>query len=703
MNLLKKASRHSDLVAAAAVVLVVAMMVIPLPPFLLDLLITLNISAALMIVVATLYVPRALDFSSFPSLLLLTTLFRLAINISVTRLILLHGDAGHVVTAFGEFVVGGNVVVGLVIFLILIVIQFVVITNGAGRVAEVGARFTLDAMPGKQMAIDADLNTGQITDEEARRRRSEISQEADFYGAMDGASKFVKGDAMAGILITGINLIGGIVIGVAQQGMPFGEAAQHFSLLTVGDGLCAQIPALLISVATGILVTRSASEKDLGSDVAGQILEQRKAPLVAGVVIMAFALVPALPKIPFLVIGGLFFAVGWSLRKQPNKAQREAAAKAAPATQGELPAAAPRDAALDALALDPLELAIGFGLVPMVDQQAGGTLLQRVGTIRRQIASELGMVIPPVRIRDDVGLDSHEYVMRVRGTEVARGGIMAGHHLAMDPGDAMGQLPGIPTTEPAFGLPAVWVAEAGRAEAEALGWTVVDPESVVVTHLTETIRVHASELLTRQETRQLLDQLKEVNAAVVDEVVPDVLSVGEIQRVLQALLREGVSVRDLGAIVEAIGDKARLTRDVAMLAEYARQALGRTIVAPYVDGENTLRAIALDPSLEQEIAEALVQTADGEFLAMDPMRAHALVDLCAEQVEHALALGGRPVMLCSARVRRHLRRLWEQRIPQLAVCSYNEIAPGVSVETVGVLDAGSIAAKQGVAAMAMAG
>jgi flagellar biosynthesis protein FlhA len=702
MNLLKKASRYSDLIAAGAVVLVVAMMVIPLPAFILDLLITLNISAALMIVVATLYVPRALDFSSFPSLLLLTTLMRLAINISVTRLILLEGDAGHVVTAFGEFVVGGNVVVGLVIFLILVVIQFVVITNGAGRVAEVGARFTLDAMPGKQMAIDADLNTGQITDEEARRRRAEISQEADFYGAMDGASKFVKGDAMAGILITGINLIGGIVIGVMQMGMPFGEAAQHFSLLTVGDGLCAQIPALLISVATGILVTRSNSDGDLGSDVAGQILEQRKAPLVAGVVIMAFGLVPALPTLPFLLIGGMFFAVGWTLRKAPNKAARaaESAATAAAAPVGEL--AAPRDAALDALTLDPLELAIGFGLVPMVDQQAGGTLLQRVGTIRRQIASELGMVIPSVRIRDEVGLDSHEYVMRVRGTEVARGGVMPGHHLAMDPGDAMGQLPGIPTTEPAFGLPAVWIPESGRAEAEALGWTVVDPESVVVTHLTESIRVNAADLLTRQETRQLLDQLKEVNAAVVDEVVPDVLSVGEIQRVLQALLREGVSIRDLGAVVEAIGDKARLTRDVAMLAEYARQALGRTIVAPYLDSENTLRAIALDPALEQEIAESLVQTADGEFLAMDPVRAHGLVDASSEQVEHALAHGGRPVMLCSARVRRHLRRLFEQRLPQLAVCSYNEIAPGVSVETIGVLDPTSLGARDAANAVAMA-
>jgi flagellar biosynthesis protein FlhA len=693
------ARRYADLLAAGAVVLVVVMMVVPLPPFLLDLAITLNISVALMIVVATLYVPRALDFSSFPSLLLLTTLFRLAINVSVTRLILLHGDAGHVVEAFGNFVVGGSVVVGLVVFLILIVIQFVVITNGAGRVAEVGARFTLDAMPGKQMAIDADLNTGQITDEEARRRREEIAQEANFYGAMDGASKFVKGDAMAGILITGINLLGGIVIGVVMQGMPFSEAAQHFSLLTIGDGLCAQIPALLISVATGILVTRSAGEEDLGNTVAGQILDQRKAPLVAGAVVTAFALVPGLPKIPFLLIGAAFFAVGWARKDAPTRREREAAqlaaAAAVPMPNGGELGAGSRDAALDALALDPLELAIGFGLVPLVDAGTG-TLLQRVGTIRRQIAAELGMVIPSVRIRDDIALDSHEYVMRVRGTEVARGGLMPGHHLAMDPGDAMGQLPGIPTTEPAFGLPAVWIADGGRAEAEALGWTVVDGESVIVTHLTETIRAHAADLLTRQETRQLLDQLKEVNAAVVDEVVPDALSVGEIQRVLQSLLREGVSIRDLGAIVEAVGDKARLTRDPAMLAEYARQALGRTIVAPSLDAEGVLRAIALDPALEQEVAEALVQTADGEFLALDPSRAARLVDACAELTEALLARGGRPVLLCSARVRRHLRRLTEQRLPQLAVCSYNEIVPGVSVETLAVLDAAALAGGPGV-------
>ena len=685
--LMTRMGGYADLMAAGAVVLVVVMMIVPLPPIVLDLAITLNIAIALAIVVATLYVPRALDFSSFPSLLLLTTLFRLAINVSVTRLILLEGDAGHVVEAFGSFVVGGNVVVGLIVFLILVVIQFVVITNGAGRVAEVGARFTLDAMPGKQMAIDADLNTGQITDEEARKRRAEVAQEADFYGAMDGASKFVKGDAIAAILITLINLIGGIIVGVMQQGMAFGEAAQHFSLLTVGDGLCAQIPALLVSVATGILVTRSASEKDLGNDIAGQILDQRRAPLVAGVVICAFALVPALPKLPFLVIGAGFFAVGWMLRNEPTRVQREEnervrAAQAAATAPNELAPA--RDAAIEALSLDPLELAIGFGLVPLVEQ-GGGSLLGRVGTIRRQIAAELGMVIPPVRIRDDVSLDSHEYVMRVRGVDVARGGVMAGHHLAMDPGDAMGQLAGVPTTEPAFGLPAVWILDASRAEAEALGWTVVDAESVLVTHLTETIRSHAADLLTRQETRQLLDQLKEHNAAVVDEVVPDVLSVGEIQRVLQGLLREGVSIRDLGAIVEGVGDKARLTRDPAMLAEYARQALGRTIVAPYLDSEATLRAITLDPALEQEVADGLVQTADGEFLALDPARAQALLDACAQQVDHALMLGGRPVLLCSARVRRHLRRLCEQRLPQLAVCSYNEVVSGVSVEAVGVV------------------
>ena len=686
-SLLKSLSKYSDLIAAGVVVLVVVMMIVPLPPMLLDLMITLNISVALAVVVTTLYLPRPLDFSAFPSLLLLTTLFRLAINVSVTRLILLHGDAGNVVSAFGNFVVGGNVVVGLVIFTVLVVIQFVVITNGAGRVAEVGARFTLDAMPGKQMAIDADLNAGQITEEEARRRRQDISKEADFYGAMDGASKFVKGDAIAAVLITLINLIGGIIVGVLMQKMPFGEAIHHFSLLTVGDGLCAQIPALLISVATGIIVTRAASDKDLGSDIASQIGGQQKAPMVAGAVIMAFALVPGLPKIPFLLIGGLFFFLGRAMGQNRDAAAAVVAAEEEAARALPPPPVSHHDQALEALSLDALELSIGFGLVPLVDGSNGGSLLQRVGAVRRQIAVEVGTIIPSVRIHDEIGLQSHEYVMKVRGTIVARGQILAGHQLALDPGDAVGQLDGIPTTEPAFGLPAVWITDAARSEAEALGYTVVDAESVIVTHLTETIRRHVAELLTRQDTRALLDRLKEVNAAVVEEVVPDLLSVGELQRVLQSLLREGVSIRDLGAIVESSGDRARITRDPELLAEYARQALGRTIISAYLDDDQRLRAISLDPVVEQEVSESIAQTAEGEYLAMDPSRAHALVLSLSQQVDAASARGGRPVLLCSSRVRRHLRRLVEQALPQLSVCAYNEIAPGISVETIGVVSA----------------
>ncbi len=683
-SFLKRALTHTDMLAALSVVLVVTMLVVPLPPALLDLLITINISAALTIVVATMYQSRSLDFASFPSLLLLTTMFRLAINVSVTRLILTTGDAGSVVKSFGEFVVGGNVIVGLVIFLILIVIQFVVVTNGAGRVAEVGARFTLDAMPGKQMAIDADLNAGLITDEQARTRRAEISSEADFYGAMDGASKFVKGDALAAVIIVFINLVGGIIVGVAQHGMSFQEAAHQFSLLTVGDGLAAQIPALLISVATGIIVTRAASDKDLGSDIATQILKQRKAPMVAAAAIGGFALIPGLPKLPFLFIAAIFGAIAWAVRNgMPGEEKETEEPKAAALT----PASEP----ISEVGVDALELAIGFGLVPLVDSGSGGSgpgsLLRRVSMVRRQIATELGIVIPRVRIHDELGMESHEYVIKIRGSEVTRGRIMPGHLLAMNPGDALGSLSGIPTREPAFGLEAVWVHESGRAEAESLGYTVVDPESVIVTHLTETIRSHAAELLSRQDVRALLDRLKETNAAVVDEVVPEMLSLGEIQRVLQSLLAEGVAIRDLGTIVEAIGDKARTTRDTSLLSEYARQALGRAITAPHLDEQLRLQAITLDPAIEQEVSTSITQTTDGEYLAMEPTRAQAIVTALRGQVEHATARGARPVLLCSARIRRHLRRLIAQAQPHLAVCSYNEIAPGVDVETVGVIHA----------------
>jgi flagellar biosynthesis protein FlhA len=695
-NGLRRMLRHTDLLAAVAVVLVVTMLVVPLPSELLSLLITLNIAGALTIVCATMYLGKALDFAAFPSLLLLTTMFRLAINVSVTRLILTSGDAGSVVKSFGEFVVSGNVVVGLVIFLILVVIQFVVVTNGAGRVAEVGARFTLDAMPGKQMAIDADLNAGLITDQQARDRRSEIAREADFYGAMDGASKFVKGDAMAALIITGINLVGGIVVGMLQRHLGFSEATHEYSLLTVGDGLAAQIPALLISVATGIIVTRAASDRDLGSDIANQILGQRKAPLVAAGAIGLFALIPGLPKLPFLLIAGIFGAIAWAVRNgMPGATDAEAAASAA-AAKAALPKAG--DEPMSEVGIDALELAIGFGLVPLVDAGSSGgssSLLRRVSQIRRQIAGDLGLVVPPVRIHDELGMESHEYMVKVRGSEVTRGRIMPGHLLAMDPGDAAGKLQGIPTREPAFGLEAVWIGESARGEAEALGYTVVDAESVIVTHLTETIRSHAAELLTRQDVRALLDRLKETNAAVVEEVVPDALSLGEIQRVLQSLLAEGVPIRDLGTIVEAIGDKARTTRDTSLLSEYARQALGRAITAPHLDERLRLQAITLDPAIEQEVSTSITQTTDGEYLAMDPPRAQAIVTALRAQVEHATAMGahggqggGRgPVLLCSARIRRHLRRLIAQAQPHLAVCSYNEIAPGIDVETIGVIHA----------------
>jgi flagellar biosynthesis protein FlhA len=682
---LRRLMPHADMLAAVAVVLVVTMLVVPLPAALLDLMITINIAAALTVVAATMYLGRALDFASFPSLLLLTTMFRLAINVSVTRLILTTGDAGSVVKSFGEFVVGGNVVVGLVIFLILVVIQFVVVTNGAGRVAEVGARFTLDAMPGKQMAIDADLNAGLITDEQARGRRKEIAQEADFYGAMDGASKFVKGDAMAAVIITAINLIGGIIVGMLQHHLGFGEATHQYSLLTVGDGLAAQIPALLISVATGIIVTRAASDRDLGSDIAHQILGQKKAPLVAAGAIGGFALIPGLPKLPFLAIAAIFGAVGWAVRDGLPGVKAKEVEDAAAAKAAALPR--PGEEPMGEVGVDALELAIGFGLVPLVDGGSGGSLLRRVSMIRKQIASELGLVIPPVRIHDELGMESHEYVLKVRGSEVTRGRIMPGHLLAMDPGDASGTLQGIPTREPAFGLEAMWVHESGRAEAESLGYTVVDAESVIVTHLTETIRSHSAELLTRQDVRALLDRLKETNAAVVEEVVPDALSLGEIQRVLQSLLAEGVPIRDLGTIVEAIGDKARTTRDTSLLSEYARQALGRAITAPHLDEQLRLQAITLDPAIEQEVSTSITQTTDGEYLAMDPPRAQAIVTALRAQVEHATGLGARPVLLCSARIRRHLRRLIAQAQPHLAVCSYNEISPGINVETIGVIHA----------------
>jgi flagellar biosynthesis protein FlhA len=680
-GVLNKLLDNSDVAIAVVVVGIVVMMILPLPPFLLDILITANISAALAIVLATLYTTEPLQFSVFPSLLLVATLFRLGLNISSTRLILLDGHAGEVIASFGNFVVGGNVVVGLIVFTILVVIQFVVITNGAGRVAEVAARFTLDAMPGKQMAIDADLNAGVITDEEAKARRAVIAKEADFYGAMDGASKFVKGDAIAAVMIVMINLIGGMCIGVMQQGMSFSEAVHHFSLLTVGEGLVAQIPALLISVATGIIVTRSVGESNLGQDLAKQLTGQPRALYLAGGVAAGLGLVPGLPKLPFFIIGGLIIGVAVLLKKgMQEEAEQQAAAEAtAVATR---PAEPENVAAL--LPLDPLELEIGYGLVPLVDADEGGDLLGRVAMVRRQMATELGLSLAPIRIRDNIQLGSHDYAVKIRGVEVARWALMPGQLLAMNPGTADLPLDGIPTTEPSFGLPAVWIGEAQREQAEIYGYTVVDPTSLIVTHLSEVIRRNAAELLGRQDVRQLLDALKERLPAPVEELVPDLMTVGEVQRVLQTLLSEAVPIRDLVTILETLGDKAKLTKDAPILAEYCRQALARAICGRFVDETGTLRAITLDPEIDREIAESVHRTEDGTQVAMDPGRASQLIDTLKEQVDQAQLVGAPAIVLTSGATRRHLKALVSHAIPNLTVLSYHEILPSVRIEPVGL-------------------
>ena len=680
-NTMSRILDNSDVAIAVVVVGIVVMMIVPLPPWLLDILLTANISAALAIVLATLYTTEPLQFSVFPSLLLVATLFRLALNISGTRLILLHGEAGQVISSFGAFVVGGNVVVGLIVFMILIVIQFVVITNGAGRVAEVAARFTLDAMPGKQMAIDADLNAGVITDEEATKRRETIAKEADFYGAMDGASKFVKGDAIAAVLIVGINLIGGLCVGVFQQGMTFSEAIQHFSLLTVGDGLVNQIPALLISTATGIIVTRSVGESNLGQDLANQIVRQPRALFLAGIVAVGMGLVPGLPKLPFFIIGGIILVVA-TLLKKGIREEEELRIQDAATAVATRPAEPENVTAL--LPLDPLELEIGYGLVPLVDADEGGDLLGRVAMVRRQMATELGLSLAPIRIRDNIQLGSHDYAVKIKGVEVARWSLMPGQLLAMNPGTAELPLDGLPTVEPSFGLPAVWIGEAQREQAEISGYTVVDPTSLVVTHLSEVIRRNAAELLGRQDVRSLLDALKERFPAPVDELVPDLMTVGEVQRVLQTLLSEAVPIRDLVTILETLGDKAKLTKDVPILAEYCRQALSRAICGRFVDETGTLRAITLDPEADREIAESVARTEDGTTVTMDPARASALVDTLAEQVELAQAMGAAPIVLCSGATRRHLKALTAHSIPQLTVLSYHEILPSVRVEPIGL-------------------
>jgi len=674
---------RTDAAMAVAVLGILTVMLIPLPPFLLDLLLTANLALSLLTLLISMYVLRPLDFSVFPSALLLLTLFRLSLNVASTRLILLHGNegsgaAGQVIHAFGRFVVGGSYVVGAVVFLILVVIQFVVITKGAGRIAEVAARFTLDAMPGKQLSIDADLNAGLVNEDEARARRREIGREADFYGAMDGASKFVRGDAIAGILITAVNIVGGLTIGVLQLKMDILEALAIYTLLTVGDGLITQIPALIVSTAAGIVVSRAASETELASAMGAQFGGHHRALAITAGVLLVLGLVPGLPMAPFLLVAAVTGSVAYSGLRESAKG-----ARAAPPASA-IPAAPEKVESL--LVLDPLELEVGYSLIPLADAAQGGDLLERVRLIRRQFATELGFVVPPVRIRDNLQLKPSSYALKIRGLSIASGEVMPGHFLAMNPGTATEPVPGVPTTEPTFGLPAQWIASEDRERAQLFGYTVVDPSSVMATHLAEIIRRHACELLGRQEVQSLLDHLKPTHPSVVEALVPQLLPLGTVQKVLQNLLSENVSIRDLVSILEALADAAPLTKDPLLLTERARQALGRAICRGLTSEDNLLRVFTLSPALETLLADALAEGDQGRYLALEPRIAQRIIEALAA----ALTKGPSdrtPVILCVASIRPHLRRLTERYLPHLAVLSYNEIGPDVTLKALAMVEA----------------
>jgi flagellar biosynthesis protein FlhA len=669
-------SRIGQIAVPAAVVAIVVMMVVPLPAAILDLLLVVNISAAILVLLASMYVERTLDFSMFPSLLLVLTMFRLALNVSSTRLVLLDGFAGKVIESFGNFVIGGSVIVGLVIFLILIIIQFVVITNGAGRVAEVAARFTLDAMPGKQMAIDADLNSGLIDDDEARQRRLDVSAEADFYGAMDGASKFVKGDAIAAIIITAINLLGGFAIGASQHGMSLSESISTYSLLTVGDGLVSQIPALLISIATGLIVTRAATETDMGSDLFTQFGKQRKALRVAGVCVAALAIIPGLPKVPFLVVGGPLFILSSRLREPVPTTELDLVQEEGPAPDS------PEGIAGD-MRVEPLELEISYDLMDLVDPARCGDLLDRVRSLRRKVALDLGVVIPLVRTRDNLELPTSTYAIRVHGVEMARGQAPQGSVLVI--GDDNDGLPGTPTQEPVFGLAARWVPVEFRQQAEISGATVVDRASVVTTHLAEVVRVHAGRLLSRQDVKMLVDMVKASDPVVADELATAQVSLAEVQRVLQNLLEEQVAIRDLVRILEVLSERARITKDTEALVEAVRLSLGPAISSAHaVDGR--LPVITFEPMVEHALLEALRPGDGGSFLALDPAVTERLAMGVAQTALDAEQRGDQPVLVCSAQLRSAVRRLVKSIAPSLPVLSYAELGSQLRLETIGVVN-----------------
>ena len=665
-------------------IVIVLSMILPVPPSLLDILIAINLSLALVIFLNSINIKESLDFSVFPSLLLFTTLLRLALNISTTRQILTgQGENVRIVYTFGNFVIGSNIVVGVIIFFIIIIIQFIVITRGAERVSEVAARFTLDAMPGKQMAVDADLNAGIITEEEARERRKKIQKEADFYGAMDGASKFVKGDAIAAILITFINALGGLIIGVAMRGEDVTEAIQKYLLLSVGDGIAAQIPALLISTATGIVVTKAADESKLSESLIKQLFEfHPKVLYTVGGILAALALIPTMPKLSLFFLSGTMFAMGFRMNSSLKKIE---SIEEKQVEQKEVEELKKPENVVNLLYVDPIEVEFGYGIIPLADKDQGGDLLERVVMIRRQLALELGIIVPTIRLRDNMALKPYEYRINIKGVEVAKAELMSDSLLAINPGFVTEQIEGIPTKEPAFGLDALWIPSSMKERAEMAGYTVVDLPSVIATHLTEVIRRHAHELLTRQDVQKLIDNVKETNPVLVDELIPKFMTVGEVQKVLANLLKERISIRDMVTILETLADWALTTKDTDILTEYVRQAMARYITKKYVSGD-VLEAITLSPEVEEMIMNSIQKTEQGSFLNLPPDYVQKLINNLSNILEKLVSVSAQPIVICSPVVRIYFRRLIENIFPDVVVLSYNEILPSVQIKTVGMVE-----------------
>ncbi|MGM0453291.1 MAG: flagellar biosynthesis protein FlhA [Thermodesulfobacteriota bacterium] len=676
---------RSDVLVSLGLVMILLVMIIPMPAMLLDLFLALNITVALMILIITLYVEKSLEFAIFPTVLLITTLFRLSLNVASTRLILLYGEtgeyaAGKVIQSFGQFVVGGNYVVGIVVFLILVVINFIVITKGAGRVAEVSARFTLDAMPGKQMAIDADLNAGVITEQQARARREEITSEADFFGAMDGASKFVRGDAIAGIVITMINICAGFIIGVAQKGMPLMEAAQNYTTLTIGDGLVSQIPALIISTGAGILVSRSGGLGDFGTQLKNQFSFNVRAVWVVGAILFGFALIPGLPFVPFVVLSLLMFTLAFFIGKQQRS---DAAAEAAAAT-ADAPAEDAEENYEQMLSVDLLELEVGYGLIRFVDAAQDGELLNRIRSIRKQFALSLGFIMPPIHIKDNLQLKPNGYRLLLKGVAVASAEMMPEQYLAMDSGNVTEKMKGTAAVEPAFGLPAIWISEDKKERAQMAGYTVVDCNTVMATHISEVVKNHAHELLGRQEAQNLLDNVARDYPKLVEELIPNLMSLGGVLKVMQNLLREGVSIRDLRTILETLADVAPQVQDPDILTEYVRQALARQISSAVTADGETLSIITLDQSVEEAIQHSVKNSGPGGGMALEPKKARAILEGIGRQLEQFTG-GMTPVLLVSAAIRLHVKKLTEQYFPGLAVISHNEVTPQVKIQSLGTV------------------